>query len=89
MTRTCDCTPLQDPAKGFKPVTNPGKDTVFGSQVARFKGTGPFTPGPGGWCGFVCALRHASMVCVLCVHMRVCRDVCVLYVGVARIRLVN
>jgi len=37
----------KDVDKALKPMTNPGKETVFGSQVARFKTAGPFTPGPG------------------------------------------
>jgi len=37
----------KDVDKIFKPLTMPAKETVFGSQVSRFKTYGPFTPGPG------------------------------------------
>lgn len=37
----------KDLKEAFKPVTHVGKESVFGSQVKRFRDPTTFTPGPG------------------------------------------
>ncbi|KAJ9511230.1 hypothetical protein QJQ45_017185 [Haematococcus lacustris] len=37
----------KDVDKAFKPLSNPSKETVFGSQVGRFRTNGTYTPGVG------------------------------------------